>query len=87
MKIFIWLNKVDSCNIPLGLTSFGLIEMGGGGGDIMEAVFHSRREVHRVTTPALSEQFSNSPKGFVPCFGFALSHWYDGKILSHCHIQ
>ena len=86
MKIFIWLNKVDSCNIPLGLTSFGLIEMGGGG-DIMEAVFHSRREVHRVTPPALSEQFSNSPKGFVPCFGFALSHWYDGKILSHCHIQ
>ena len=85
MKIFIWLNKVDSCNIPLGLTSFGLIEMGGG--DILEAVFHSRREVHRVTTPALSEQFSNSPKGFVPGFGFALSHWYDGKILSHCHIQ
>ena len=72
MKIIIWLYKVDSCNIPLGLTSFGLIKIGEGGGGILEAVFHSHRGVHIVTTPALSEQFLNSQKGFFPCFGFAL---------------
>ena len=58
-----------------------------GGGGILEVVFHSHRGVHRVTTPVLSEQFLNSQKGFFPCFGFALSHWYDGKILCHCHVQ
>ena len=35
-----------------------------GGGGILEAVFHSHRGVLRVTTPALSEHFLNSQKGF-----------------------
>ena len=39
MKIIISLYKVDSCNIPLGLTSFGLIKIGGGGGVFWKRYF------------------------------------------------
>ena len=52
------------CTSQSNTISIISLDFAGGGGGILEAVFHSHRGVLRVTTPAISEHFLNSQKGF-----------------------